>query len=104
MGIIAEFNEAIQLFNTIKDKTLSEKEKEILSLAFDNDGEIIVFNTDEQPFIRIGNKSFNSSPRKKAEYRRGLAELIKKGFVEHWSGVVYILTADGWEKSEKISE
>lgn len=101
--MLSELNKAVKEFDTIPDEDLEYCEGEILGFSYFADGEInIVDNLLGQPYIKIGTQHYNSTPRVKANYRNGLAILIRKGFAEKWHGDSFILTKKGWDRAEEI--
>jgi hypothetical protein len=101
--MLSEISYAIRKFNSLPGYELNFFEKEILGYAYFADGEInLVNNKLGQPYINIDSIHFNSNPKFKANYRNGLVNLIKKGFVESWKDNIFILTNAGWYKSENI--
>lgn len=103
--MLSEITDSIKKFNTLADDALGYEEGEILGFSYFAEGKIYLVNTSfEQPYIRIGNQYYDSTPKTKADYRAGLAALIKKGYAEKWDGGVFILTQKGWDKAQIIIE
>jgi hypothetical protein len=104
--MLHELTKAVKEFDTVSDDELGYCEGEILGFAFYADGEIRIETNYylETPYVRIGNQHYNSGPRVKANYRSGLADTIRKGFVDEWCGNSFLLTKKGWDKAESIVE
>lgn len=108
-GLLSELEAALRLWGTIKDLKVSDEEKELLKAARDGEdrmrgvfiqlpGDMTTF-----PYIQAGNKHFNfDDPRITARYRKAFATLIKRGWVEYQGGVVFLLTADGWDAADNL--
>lgn len=109
MSLLAEIEAALRLFGTLKELKLTQEEKNLLKAARDGKDRMQgVFaqmpgDMDTFPHIRAGDTDFDfDDPRKTAKYRQAFANLIKRGYVEHQGGIVFILTADGWEAADKL--
>jgi hypothetical protein len=103
--MLSELNQAVKEFNSVIEKELNFSEGELLGFAWYANGEIILEdNLLGQPYVRIGSQHYNSSSKIKAEYRDGLASLIKKGYAEIWHGNKFILTKSGWDRAAEIVE
>jgi hypothetical protein len=103
--MLSELDKAIKEFDTVPDEDLEYCEGELLGFSYFARGEInIVDDLIGHPYIRIGTQHYNSTPRIKANYRSGLATLVKKGFAEKWYGNTFILTQKGWNRAEEIVE
>ena len=103
--MLSEITDAIKKFNTLSYEVLGYEESEILGFAYFAEGKIYLVNTSfEQPYIRIGNQYYDSTPKTKADYRAGLAALIRKGYAEKWYGGIFMLTKKGWDKAQSIVE
>jgi hypothetical protein len=104
--MLYELAKAVEKFDTVSDDELGYCEGEILGFAFYSNGEIRIETNYylETPYISIGNQHYNSDARVKANYRSGLAETIRKGFVDKWCGNSFLLTKKGWDKAESIVE
>lgn len=109
MGLLAEIEAALRLFGTIKELRVSEEEKELLKSARDaKDRMKGVFaqmpgDMTSSPYIQAGDKHFSfDDPRTTAKYRQAFATLIKRGWVEHQGGIIFLLTADGWDGADSL--
>lgn len=109
MSLLAEIEAALRLFGTLKDLKLSEEEKELLKAARDAKGRMKgVFaqmpgDMTSFPYIQAGDEHFTfDEPRTTAKYRQAFANLIKRGWVEHQGGILFLLTADGWNAADKL--
>jgi len=103
--MLSEITDAIKKFNTLTDDALGYEEGEILGFAYFVKGKIHLLNTSfEQPYIRIGNQYYDSTTKTKADYRAGLAALIRKGYAEKWDRGIFMLTKKGWDKAQSIVE
>lgn len=109
MGLLAEIEAALRLFGTLKDLRLSNEEKDLLKAARDaKDRMKGVFvqmpgDMNSSPYIQAGDDHFIfDDPRDTAKYRQAFANLIKRGWVEHQGGILFLLTADGWDASDKL--
>jgi hypothetical protein len=101
--MLSEITDSIKKFNTLTDDVLGYEEVEILGFSYFCEGKIhLVITSFEQPYIRIGNQYYDSTPKIKANYRASLATLIQKGYVENWDGGIFILTRKGWDKAQTI--
>ncbi|PUU91268.1 MAG: hypothetical protein CI947_1257 [Halanaerobium sp.] len=104
--MLHELSKAVEEFDTVSDDKLGYFEEEILGFAFFADGEIKIETNYylETPYVSIGNQNYKSDARVKANYRSGLAQTIRKGFVDQWCGNSFLLTEKGWNKAEYIVE
>lgn len=112
MGFLAEIEAALKLWGTLKDLKLSQEEKELLLAATQGKGQShgVFFLFDgiggSVPFVQAGETRFikDGEPYFAAKYRRAFSSLIKRGYVEHVGGIVFILTADGWEAAQQLDK
>ncbi|MBO8142465.1 MAG: hypothetical protein H0Z37_09885 [Firmicutes bacterium] len=88
---------------------MSDEEKELLKAARDGEDRMKgVFaqmpgDTSSFPYIQAGDRHFSfDDPRATARYRRAFATLIKRGWVEHQGGILFLLTPDGWDVADKL--
>lgn len=109
VSLLAEIEAALRLFGTMKELKLSQEEKELLKAARDgkdrNQGVFAQMpgDMDTFPYIQAGDTHFTfDDPRMTAKYRQAFANLIKRGYVEHQGGIIFILTADGWDAADKL--
>lgn len=110
MGFLAEVEAAMRLWGTVKDLKLSDEETELLLAGYNGKdqwhGVFALFDGagGDVPFVQAGQQRFikEGEPYYAAKYRRAFSNLIKRGYVERQGGVIFILTADGWEAAQRL--
>lgn len=84
---------------------LSDEEKELLIAASKNEGQIILFRTQQKDFVRVGGHNYMNEeiPVSATPYCEALEDLIERGYVRHEGGNLYKLTSPGRRQARNLN-
>jgi hypothetical protein len=84
---------------------LSSIEKELLIEAFKNNCEILLIETDDLDWIRIGARDFifKEDPAERIKHRDALDRLERMGYVRQAGKSLHQLTSEGIERAKRLS-
>jgi hypothetical protein len=89
----------------IRERQFSSEEQDLLAGA-SRDGTFHVHDIDQSPYplVKAGGACYSSpdDPAACARYLAAFKKLCERGYVQHQSGVLFTLTADGFTRAEAI--
>ncbi len=106
-GLFAEAPRTAPTTTTASAVRLTPQETELM-LSVPDSGEILLLEIEQEsyPFIRAGRNGRHfpsrSDPAVAAVFGKALTRLVERGLVEHSTGMLYILTADGFSARTEL--
>jgi hypothetical protein len=93
-------------WNKYRKKKLLVEEKELLLSAFKKQGEFHYMSVNQipHPWIKAGGKDFpqDDAPQSYARYLQAFKLLCMRGYVDYVSGILFVLTPDGFQKAKDL--
>ena len=97
-----------KVVNIFRKRRLTEEEKELLVATYKGKGKFYFCSIDAIPggWIRAGSKEFldNKDYAYNAKYLEAFRFLCERGYVEHKSGKLFMLTSSGYKRAMKLAK